>query len=126
MTVHYYWLLLQRELFKEKPVKSIFFGLTIQEGEFIGADNFKSIEVSGTITNVGTATNTIEYTLFSSAKESNYNIIRKEGTLEITARKLTIPANHGFSITTPGMAEWVAVTRDNLTVSYELKVYRMC
>lgn len=84
-----------------------------------------SVQASGTITDVGETNNNISYVLASTTRETNYNIILDPGTLKITAKMLTIPSNHGWSTVKPGTAQWVAVTRENLTVFYKLNLYRI-
>ena len=96
-----------------------------QVGNFIGTDSFQSVVVSGTITNVGEVDNDITYTLSSSTKADNYEITLVKGRLKVTAKALTVPANHRFSTSNPGTAQWVAVTRNDLDVTYELQLYRV-
>ena len=96
------------------------------DGSFVGTDSFQSIVVAGTITDVGTADNTVTYTLSTSteARRSNYNIQTVSGKLTVNQLSLTEPSNPGWSSTAPGTAEWVAVTRSDLTVQYCVSLYR--
>ena len=64
-------------------------GTPLTKNEVSGGDGFISGEVgniraTGSITDFGTTPNTIEYKENPSFKESNYNIVKKPGTLEIT------------------------------------------
>ncbi|MCR5272619.1 MAG: InlB B-repeat-containing protein [Lachnospiraceae bacterium] len=63
---------------------------------FVGTDSV-AVNVTGTITNVGTAANTFDITAAGTTNLENYNITETPGTLEITANtsKLVITADNG-------------------------------
>ncbi|MGN0375161.1 MAG: InlB B-repeat-containing protein, partial [Butyrivibrio sp.] len=94
-------------------------------GEFVGTDDFKNIVITGSITDVGTCKNTVEYTLTSSTIAGNYDIRMILGDLTINSTQLAMPANPAWDSDHPGRAVWVAVTRDNLIVSYRVQLYRV-
>jgi len=96
-----------------------------QQGEFAGTDGFLSVSVTGTVTNVGVAENAIEYALTSSTKADNYNIQTVNGTLEVMQCSLSAPGGSAWNDAVPGKAEWIALTRDSLTVSYTVQLYRV-
>lgn len=94
------------------------------DSEFVNSsESFKSIEAVGTITNVGTVANKITYTLSSSTKASNYNIVCVDGVLEVTPTALPSPAGCKWDDTVPGRANWVAVAKNGLTVKYNVTLY---
>ncbi len=53
---------------------------------------FSSLRATGSITNAGTASNTIVYTLASGVTASNYSIVSVPGTLTVTVRYIDVPA----------------------------------
>lgn len=94
------------------------------DSEFVkSSESFKSIEVGGSITDVGTAANKISYTLSSSTKASNYNIVCVDGVLEVTPTALPSPAGCEWDEAVAGRATWVAVAKKDLTVKYKVTLY---
>ena len=67
--------------------------LTYKDGvEFI-TDDVTTVAATGTITNAGSTTNTIEITYSSAEKANNYDVTKHEGKLTITAATLDISSN---------------------------------
>ncbi|MCQ2493295.1 MAG: InlB B-repeat-containing protein, partial [Lachnospiraceae bacterium] len=98
-----------------------------QSGDgFVGSDGFQSVSVSGSITDIGNAVNTIDYALTKTTqgKSNNYEIVLKPGTLTVTPTKLDNPASFAWNNTYKGRVSWIAVSRNNLSVEYEIKLYR--
>jgi len=94
------------------------------DSQFVkSSESFKSIEVGGSITDVGTAANKISYTLSSSTKASNYNIVCVDGVLEVTPTALPSPAGCEWDEAVAGRATWVAVAKKDLTVKYKVTLY---
>ncbi|MEA5049967.1 MAG: MBG domain-containing protein [Oscillospiraceae bacterium] len=93
-------------------------------GSLVGSDAFQSVSVAGSITAVGTAENVISYRLTSATDAGNYDITAVSGTLTVTSRALTVPTDCAWKTTAPGTAAWVAVTRDGLTVAYNVELWR--
>ena len=58
-------------------------------GSFVDGE-VTDIKATGTITDVGTVTNTIEYTATDKFKTDNYDITKNEGKLEVTKREVTL------------------------------------
>lgn len=96
-----------------------------QTGDFAGSDGFKSVQVSGSITNVGQVPNKVTYVLTSSTNKDNYNIQCVDKMLTITAVQLNTPTGCKWSSASAGTAEWVASARTGLTVSYDIQLYRV-
>ena len=96
-----------------------------KEGTFAANEGFQSVSVVGSITDVGTVENVISYKLTSATDPANYDITAVNGTLTVTQRALTVPSDCAWDAKTPGTADWVAVTRENLTVSYEYELFRV-
>jgi hypothetical protein len=96
-----------------------------REGGFAGSDGFRSVTVTGSVTDVGTQLNTIAYTLSSVTDPGNYDILAENGHLTVTQLQLTAPAGAAWDGTAPGTAGWVAVSREGLTVSYEAELRRV-
>ena len=98
-----------------------------QSGTFAGKDGFLSVIVSGSVTNVGTQKNAITYKLTSvtESHKDDYDIQTVDGVLEVYDRDLTYPTGTAWDTSNPGTAAWVAVTRDGLTVSYSVELYRV-
>ena len=94
------------------------------DNEFANStESFASIQVAGSITNVGTAVNHITYALSSSTKASNYNIVCEDGTLTVTPTKLPSPAGIKWDETKPGKATWVSIAKSGVSVKYKLTLY---
>ena len=67
--------------------------LTYKDGvEFI-TDDVTTVAATGTITNAGSTTNTIEITYSSADKANNYDVTKHEGQLTVTAATLDISSN---------------------------------
>lgn len=94
------------------------------EGNFVGTDGLQSVEVNGAIQHNGTVENSIQYTLTSSTNSNNYIIQCNPGVLTVTSQKLAIPANLMWSETEFGTAEWIAVTKEDITVRYHVELIR--
>ncbi|MDD6069293.1 MAG: YDG domain-containing protein, partial [Clostridiales bacterium] len=94
---------------------------------FVSPDGFKSVSVSGSITNLGTATNKITYELTPNTKASNYDIKPVDGTLQVKAVSLTIPSNFGWNGTysNGGILTWTPLSQANLDINYTVKLYRL-
>ncbi|MGN0153897.1 MAG: InlB B-repeat-containing protein [Lachnospiraceae bacterium] len=90
---------------------------------FVGEDDFLSIAVSGSIKDIGTVNVTVVPKLNTATNPDNYDIIVNEAALTITETKLATPSTFKWS-TTPGTLSWIAITKDNLEVSYEVSLYR--
>ncbi|MCR5793693.1 MAG: InlB B-repeat-containing protein [Lachnospiraceae bacterium] len=93
-------------------------------GELAYADNFKSIIVSGSVSNAGNADNVVLVTFSDATNSENYNLTTVKGTLTVTPAELVSPENADWSASNPGRAEWIAVSRKNLSVEYEVELYR--
>lgn len=94
------------------------------EGEFAPGEGFHYIVVTGVQTDVTQGVdNTAEYTLNSITNPVNYDIRIVPGKLVVTSIQLPIPANAGWNTAKPGTAQWVAVSRDQLTARYVLQLY---
>lgn len=92
---------------------------------FAPEEGFQYISITGKITNVGSTSNTIDYRVTSATDEArNYIIEKQEGTLTITSSELANPTTFGWSDSTPGRVQWVAITKAGLTVKYKLSLYR--
>jgi len=69
----------------------------IVTGDGFMTDEVTDLKAVGTITNVGSVTNTIAYTEGTGFKAGNYNIYKSEGTLTITANTAVIKVTAGSS-----------------------------
>lgn len=94
-------------------------------------ESFQSIKVTGSITdvtlnsvgeNIGVS-NTVSYTLTSVTNGDNYDIQCVDGVLKVTPTRLLYPANLSWDGTNPGTATWVAISKSNLIVKYEVSLY---
>lgn len=93
-------------------------------GAFVGSDSLRTVTVTTSITNVGSVENVIsDYQLSSSTIAGNYDIVLTPGTLTVTAKTLTPPSNIAWSAE-GGIATWVRVTKEGLTVEYTVDLYR--
>ncbi len=92
---------------------------------FVEGEGFHSVTVSGSVTTVseGEVDNNIEYKLTTATRESNYDITVVTGKLSITQAPLPKIESLKWS-STPGSLQWVAITRDGLNITYEVKLYR--
>ncbi len=97
-----------------------------QEGSFVGSDDFQAVTVSGSITDVGDVPNVVSYSLTTAAKAhaDSYDIVCVDGTLKITQKPLSTPANLKWDSTKAGTASWIAITRTGLEVTYEVTLYK--
>ncbi len=96
-----------------------------QDGSFVlPSESFHSIQVTGTIVNAGEVENVVSYVLSSATNAGNYDIQTVNGVLKVVSTDLPAPGNRLWSSVTPGKATWVAVTRPNVTMHYEVKLYR--
>jgi len=64
--------------------------VSLMLGDICAPGESVSVTATGTITDAGSTPNTITYTLSDNAKESNYNIIKSEGTLTVEKRNVTL------------------------------------
>lgn len=94
-------------------------------------ESFQSIKVTGVVTdvtldengdNVGVK-NIVSYTLTSVTNSDNYEIQCVDGVLKVTPTKLLSPANLQWDSGNPGTATWVAISKSNLVVKYEVRLY---
>jgi hypothetical protein len=92
--------------------------LLVGEGE-----SFRSLNVNGTITEVGTAENIVTYQLTSSVNQANYDIVCEAGILTVTHQALQPPADSMWDMGKPGTAKWLAVVKPGVTIKYRLKLY---
>lgn len=95
-----------------------------QEGSFVGADAFRSVTVTGTITDCGIVDNVISYELTPSTNAENYEIVTVNGKLQV--KKIALPVPNGFSwdASEPGTLTFTPVSRKNLIVVYRIALYR--
>lgn len=98
---------------------------TITGDGFTSEDGFRYVSVVGTITNIGTLSNVLDCPLTSTTVEGNYDITRNNGTLTITAQRLVNPSSFTWSTVNPGTVSWIAITRDNVSLRYKVKLYRV-
>lgn len=99
----------------------------------LNKESFRSITVTGTVTNVildaeGNnigVPNVPSYVLSDATNKDNYNIIPVEGNLKVTPQELLCPANLEWDFEHPGTATWVAITKQNLIVNYEVSLYEV-
>ena len=96
---------------------------TITGDGFVGQDDFQWYTATGSIREIGEVENVVTYKLTSATLSRNYHITVEDGTLRVTATKLVPPSTFNWS-STPGTLSWIAITKDNLNVQYELKLYR--
>ncbi|MGN0161532.1 MAG: InlB B-repeat-containing protein, partial [Lachnospiraceae bacterium] len=96
---------------------------TITGDGFVGQDDFQWYTANGSIREIGEVDNVVSYKLTSATLSRNYHITTVKGTLTVTATKLVPPSTFNWS-SVPGTVSWIAITKDNLTVQYELKLYR--
>ena len=102
-------------------------GYTV-EGTFASEqEGFQYVIVEGSVLNVGDGSateNKITHVAFtSSTDEDNYEIVKVSGELKVTPVALPVPTNPQWSAEYPGTATWVSITRENLSVNYEVKLY---
>ncbi|MDD5948938.1 MAG: MBG domain-containing protein, partial [Lachnospiraceae bacterium] len=95
-----------------------------QDGDFVGTDAFRSVTVSGTITDCGEVDNVISYELTPSTNKDNYTITTVNGKLQVKQLALPVPNGFGWSKDTPGTLTFTPVSRKNLTVEYRICLYR--
>lgn len=88
-------------------------------------DGFLWISVEGEISDMGEVDNEIKYQLTSSTKPENYDIEVNNGKLTVTPYKLVNPSGFDWDSKNSGTVKWIAITRDNFTPSYKLKLYRI-
>lgn len=94
----------------------------------LSSESFRSIQVTGSVTDVtpgGNAgvLNQVSYELTSVTNAGNYDIQCVSGTLKVTPTQLPSPANLQWDGENPGTATWVAISRTNLQVKYEVSLY---
>ncbi|MGN1083627.1 MAG: MBG domain-containing protein, partial [Lachnospiraceae bacterium] len=95
------------------------------------AESFQSIKVTGAVTDVNLdgnlqnigQQNTVSYTLTSVTNQNNYDIQCVDGVLKVLPTRLPSPANLQWESANPGTASWVAVSKSNLVVNYEVSLY---
>lgn len=92
------------------------------DNNFAPGEGFRTVSVTGSITEVGSTENTISFTLTSVTDENNYDFDITENLLTITTRKLADPTGAKWNASNPGKAEWGAVTKSGVTISYEVKL----
>lgn len=95
-----------------------------QVGEFAGTDAFRSVKVTGTITDCGEVDNVITYELTPSTKPENYNIVCINGKLQVKQIALPVPSGFAWDTVHPGTLTFTPVSRKNLVVEYKIAVYR--
>ena len=97
----------------------------------LNTESFQSIKVTGSVTDVNLnesgenigERNCVTYTLTSATNADNYDIQCVDGVLKVTPTTLPYPANLQWDSDNPGTATWVAISRSNLVVNYEVKLY---
>lgn len=99
--------------------------ITGEEPLFAHGEDFQYIFADGEIVDKGTKENKIEYAFASGTDENNYDVTLIPGTLEITEQKLTTASNQKWDMDHPGTVSWVAVSKDNVDIKYELQLYRV-
>lgn len=99
---------------------------TVSGDDFVDGGAFQYVSVTGQIKEIGEVDNTCDYKLTSLTDPNgrNYEIEVVLGKLTITETKLEAPTTFRWSSTEAGTVEWVAITRDELDVSYEVNLYR--
>ncbi|MBQ0028359.1 MAG: InlB B-repeat-containing protein, partial [Lachnospiraceae bacterium] len=99
---------------------------TVSGDGFVHGGAFQFVSVTGQIKDIGSVDNTCEYKLTSTTDPDgkNYEIEVVLGTLTVNETKLETPTTFAWSKTEPGSVEWIAITRDDLNVSYEVTLYR--
>lgn len=101
-------------------------GVSYTNDGFYGSDSFQTIYARTTVKNVTTelVKNAITTVLTSSTKAGNYEIIKDEGILEVTADTLKVPSNLAWSDVYSGTATWVGVSKSKLNVQYQVQLFR--
>ena len=79
---------------------------------FVSGESFRSVSVTGTRTNVGSETNTLGGLEFndSTTRAEDYNVIPREGTLTVTVRTESIPAERTYVYTGDVMSSGIFTT----------------
>ena len=97
----------------------------------LNTESFQSIKVTGSVTdvtldenghNIGVK-NVVSYSLTSVTNRNNYDIQCVDGVLKVTPTQLLSPANLQWDSANPGTATWVAISRADLVVQYEVRLY---
>ena len=102
-------------------------GYSISGDGFATSEGFKSVEVTGSIIYVGTVSNSVTATFTGATNANNYAIVYNLGQLTVTKATLTAPTTYVWntsSSTAPATAEWVPVTKENVTVGYNIQLYK--
>ena len=103
-------------------------GYSISGDGFATSEGFKSVEVTGSIIYVGTVSNSVTATFTGATNANNYAIVYNLGQLTVTKATLTAPTTYVWntsSSTAPATAEWVPVTKENVTVGYNIQLYKV-
>ena len=96
-------------------------------GDFVAPDAFKSITVTGSITDVGSVDNVITYELTPTtiANSGNYDIRTISGKVYVDPVVLSIPGDLDWSSSGIATLEWTPISQNNLTVEYQVSLYRV-
>ncbi|MCQ2498392.1 MAG: InlB B-repeat-containing protein [Lachnospiraceae bacterium] len=93
------------------------------------SESFASLELSGSVkdvvldsegNNIG-VDNTVIFNMKANA--DNYDIECIPGVLKVNPAKLNVPAMPKWDDTKPGQATWVAITKRDLSVEYQLQLF---
>lgn len=110
-------------------------GKVIDEKTFFPkGEGLERVSVEGTITDVSEMTETDEnddlykpnvpsYEFNSITNPDNYEVIKKNGHLTMTAFPLAAPSYPHWDYAKPGLATWIAVTKNDHFFSYELQLF---
>lgn len=108
-----------------KPASAIIDGEEIVADGLEKTDDFKILKAETAVSQVTSGTkNTIHYEFSSSTNPDNYIIYLVEGNLIVDCAKLNPPTGVIWNEAKPGFAKWIAVTKGDLSVKYELALYK--